>query len=233
MTSRSKPTPTESANPFSHSGLAYCLSLLTVGLFVGCGSKSPEQGSGVAITEERQLDYFEKVNVTGLGKVVIRFGTTDRCTVRTDDNLIDQYETRIKNGTLFLAPTRFMAPRSGITTTIDTSQTITSIEATGACQIVLQKFSGDELSISGKNACEFTAGGSTKTLTIDVDGSTELDLFNLKATDVAIQAKGTSKINVHSTGTLEVIADGAVVVTYEGDAEVTESLSGVSKIQRR
>lgn len=213
--------------------MASSLSLLAVGLFLGCGSKSPEQGSGVAATEQRELDYFEKINVAGLGKVIVRFGTTDQCTVRTDDNLISHYETRTQNGTLFLGPTRFMTPRSGITTTIDTSQTVTSIEATGACQIVLQKFSGDELTITANDACEFTAGGTTKTLTIEVDGSTELDLFKLQATDIAIKAKGTSRINVHSTGTLEVIADGAVVVTYEGSAEVTEALTGVSKIQRQ
>lgn len=203
------------------------------GLLVGCGSKSPEQGSGVAATQERVLGNFEKINATGLGKVIIRFGTSDRCVVRTDDNLIDHYETRVDDSTLFLSPTRFMSPRSGITTTIDTTAAVNSIEVHGACQIVLQQFDQEELTISAHDACEVSAAGKTRTLNLTVEGSTELDLSKLNATDIKLKAEGNSRINLKAKGTLEVIADGAVVVTYEGDAEVTQALTGVSRIQKR
>lgn len=209
------------------------LCMISCMLFAGCGSGSPEQGSGVATTQERQLDYFEKINVTGLGKVIVRFGTTDKCVVRTDDNLIDHYQTKVSNATLHLKPTRLMSPRSGITTTIDTSESVKSIEVDCACEVVLRSFSGDELTIFAKGASEVSGAGSTKELTLNVEGSTELDLFKLKATDIKIKADGNSRINVHARGTLEVIADGAVIVTYDGKAEVTQALSGVSRIQKQ
>ncbi len=210
------------------------LGLLSLLVFMGCGSGgTPEQGSGIAATQERTLEYFDTIKVSGLGKVIVRFGVEDRCEVRADDNLIDAYETRVKNGTLFLAPTKLMAPRMGLTTTINTSRTITHLEISGACEVVFQKVAAHDLTVTAKDAVQFTASGSVDELSINATGTMEAELFELASGNVSIVADGSSRINVAANNSLDVKADGAVIVTYAGDAKVTQALTGVSRVNSR
>jgi hypothetical protein len=212
------------------------LLLLSCGLafLSGCGGAlKPEQGSGVALSEERVLEPFTAIEVEGLGEVTVRFTKTDSCTVRTDDNLVEEYETRVEDGILYLSPKSLVATKVGIQVNIKTSNAIERVKLSGVCDVRLKGFSGSELVIEGDGAYKFSADGRVRKLTVNSTGNGEIELFELEATNAEVTAVGASRVNVYASGTLNVKADGAVVVTHDGDPTVTKEISGVSKLVER
>lgn len=220
------------SNNFEQLGFGLCV--LTILFFAGCGSgRSPETGSGVATTEERSLDYFDSIEASGLGKVIVTFGAEDSCKVRADDNLIDSYKTQVKNGVLYLEPTSLMSPRAGLTANINTTHTVSRLKISGACEVIFRNMESSELAVESDGSVRFTATGSVDELSIAATGSLEAELFELAARKVKIVAEGSSKINCSASGFLDVKADGAVIVTHDGDARVTQETTGVSRVSAR
>ena len=56
---------------------------------------STVKGSGNVVTKERDVSGFDKVVVSGLGRVIVTQGDEESLTVETDDNLMQYIETLI------------------------------------------------------------------------------------------------------------------------------------------
>ncbi|MBT8196357.1 MAG: DUF2807 domain-containing protein, partial [Bacteroidia bacterium] len=58
--------------------------------------------TGKTITEERALAFFDRMNITGNVNVQIEYGVSNLCKVRAGENLIDDIQTEVIGGTLFI-----------------------------------------------------------------------------------------------------------------------------------
>lgn len=209
------------------------LLLICTALFFGCGGVNHEQGSGVSATEDRALESFDSVEVVGIGQITIARNTLEGCEIKTDDNLLELYETRVENNTLFLAPLSPIRPKSGLTVTIKTSNPITRLKSSGACSVDLRGLAGSEFTFEASDACRLKANGKVDKVTIVADDNVQADFSELQCTEADVTATGSANIRIQATDTLKVDAKGAVRVYSEGGAQVTKSVDTNSRVVER
>ena len=68
----------------------------------GFGFTRRVRGSGDVVREKRRVSDFDKVALTGIGKVILTQGESESLTVETDDNILPYVETEVRGGTLVL-----------------------------------------------------------------------------------------------------------------------------------
>jgi hypothetical protein len=93
--------------------LMFFTAILTV---TGC-STFVTRGSGDLITEERQVSNFDRIDLSGMGEVVITQDGSESLSVETDDNIMKYVEAVVEGGTLklgfkdgfnFISPSRLV-----------------------------------------------------------------------------------------------------------------------------
>jgi hypothetical protein len=81
-------------------GAARCLELLEES--PGGGDETFIVGSGVIVTEPREVEDFTGVVLNGVGEVEIRHGNTESLSITADDNILAHLTSEVRNGRLFL-----------------------------------------------------------------------------------------------------------------------------------
>ena len=65
------------------------------------GSKKA-RGNGSIVTEDRSIDEFSKLKVSGSFRVVLTSDRTKELSIKTDENLMDYIITEVKDGSLII-----------------------------------------------------------------------------------------------------------------------------------
>src|SRR5688572_28244682 len=79
--------------------LAYIVSLFCA-LAAGCGGMNGIRGSGVVVSETREVRNFSAIDLSGIGTVRLQQTGTETLTVEAEENLLPLLVTRVENGTL-------------------------------------------------------------------------------------------------------------------------------------
>jgi autotransporter translocation and assembly factor TamB len=163
------------------------------------------EGSGIVISEQREVQDFDRIQLTGAGDVFITQEGVELVTVESDDNLLPYIETEVRAGTLMLGYTDEVIERS-----IRPSQTIKYF-------VSLKDINGLEISGSGD---VYSESLNTERLTIQVDGSSDITFEQLTTNQFDIEVNGSSNIQV------EQLTAQDVDVTINGSADI--NLSGLA-----
>jgi hypothetical protein len=219
------------------------------------------RGSGDVIVEERDVSDFEKIQVSGVGRVIITQGSSESLSVETDDNLLEYIETEVNGNTLeigFSRETSFgvgggrkvLEPTDGFTFRIGVID-LNSILLSGAAKVEVEKLKTDSLNINlsgaGDIAVEdlnakdlevFVSGagdvevaGKVEDLRLSLSGFGRFQGFDLDSQDASVTISGAGGADVWVTETLDVTISGAGDVKYYGSPTVTPEISGVGRIQ--
>ncbi|WP_196527538.1 GIN domain-containing protein [Nostoc commune] len=92
------------------------LTLLNIGLVIGLAgcnlisSTSNVQGSGNVKTEKRSLASFASLDVNFAGSIQVRSQGQESLEISGDDNMIPLITTEVKNGTLYIRPSKGYNP---------------------------------------------------------------------------------------------------------------------------
>tara|TARA_B110000037_G_C17001263_1_gene457324 strand:+ start:312 stop:593 length:282 start_codon:yes stop_codon:yes gene_type:complete len=65
------------------------------------GSKKA-RGNGSIVTEDRTVDEFSRLKVSGSFRVVLTSDRTKELSIKTDENLMDYIITEVKDGSLII-----------------------------------------------------------------------------------------------------------------------------------
>jgi hypothetical protein len=178
-----------------------CIVTMTViAVFItGCCIK----GSGDLETETRNVDDFENIDIDISGDIIISQGDTFRVTVKTDDNLIDDITTEVRNNTLY----------------IDRDHDGRCINFTSlVVRIRLPELRS--IKIDGSSEVEIKDGFETETMKLTVDGSGDIVAREpLSAEVFTVGIDGSGDVNLKlEVAELNTIIDGSGDVTYTGYA---------------
>lgn len=217
----------------------------TTGTFFTATGKS---GSGTLKRETRAVRDFSSIAMSGVGVVHLRQAPNYKVVVELDDNLLQYYETVVKNGVLELNFKTGTAIRnlkelniyidmpdlknlslSGTTTVIfDSSFTIKTFKAdtSGASKIVGTLYA-DSIAVSASGAAAITLTGKAQSLKIDVSGTGSFDCLALDAQNVYVDTSGAASIKVSATNHLKVTIAGASNVQYKGNPTIDKTISGI------
>ncbi|MCE9595449.1 MAG: DUF2807 domain-containing protein [Planctomycetes bacterium] len=183
-------------------------------------------GSGVARSELRSSDDFQRIEVRGSFDVVAEVGASTSLEVTADDNLLPYIITRVENGTLILEMKDGSYSSHVPQVARITSPRLDGFAVEGSGDARLSKLTGPSFSIAISGSGDVAASGAVDALSIDISGSGDVAARELGAKRVRISIAGSGDVSVDATEDLDVSIAGSGDVNYVGHPRVKQSVSG-------
>lgn len=204
-------------------------------------------GSGNKITQERNVSGFSSVSFSGAGNLNIIQDATTRLKLTGDDNILDNVETYVQDGVLYIKPKQCV---SGGIDAYANMDTIRAISLNGSGNIIGgTRIISDDLTLALSGSGKILAGLQAKKLTVTVSGSGEstligtvddfiyessgsnkLSAYKLSAKRGKITISGSGNAETTAEETLDATISGSGTVYYKGNATVSQTVSGSGKI---
>lgn len=215
------------------------------------GDEIGEPGSGVVVSEDRDVGAVTRVLFGSEGEVHISFGAEASLTVEADDNLLSHLETEVEEDQLHIrtvegvdiAPSR--SPRFHIVL-----PALTEIELSGVGDVVVEPVESQTLSVALLGVGDITlrdvdvdlllydlAGVGTVSISGtaeeqrgSVSGRCSFYAADLESERAMLQASGGGYAVVSVVSRLSVSATDTGAVEYYGSPSVTEEIGGLGSV---
>jgi hypothetical protein len=227
--------------------LAVCVLLLVLpSCNVACIS-----GSGKKISEDRTVNDFTAIRVSGSFKVNLVQDSSLNVHITTDDNLMKYVKTKVEGGKLTIS-------NEDVCTNGDQEVTIgvrnlNKIHVSGAVEMASNgkintgdmemEFSGStkvtldinasRLTTKGSGSTEVNLKGQASTHNIDLSGSGNVNALDFVVGDYNISTSGSSDCTINVLRELNVRSSGSSSIKYRGTpTQINNSKSGSSSIEK-
>jgi hypothetical protein len=187
-------------------------------------------GSGVEATEERTLEAFSAIDLSGESALAVRVGGPQSVVVSADDNLVDRVTTTVGGEKLVVGTEGSFRTTSPMTVTV-TVPSLDELELSGAGSVDAEGVRGERLvvTLSGDGLVRVT--GRVEKLDVRLAGTGNAELAELEAADVRAELGGTGRISVHAGRTLDASIPGTGTITYRGSPlDVTQRVTGTGSV---
>lgn len=190
------------------------LALILLILFAMTAACSQVTGSGDIVSQEMDLNGFDKLDISQGFNVEVNQGDEFSVLIRVDDNLVEYLQVEKVGDTLKigLEQNRVYGP--------------SSLQA----EITMPSLTG--LEVSG--GTDVTVSGTGDDISIDASGGSDVDLASFTVVNANIDASGGSDVTINASGTLNVDASGGSQVYYLGSPTLGQiETSGGSDVDPR
>lgn len=188
------------------------------------------RGSGIRVSESRDLSGFDAVDLSGVGTLKVEMGETHEVTITVDDNLIDFVETEVRDGTLHIRETESIRPQQGLLIEVVLPQ-LTSVDCSGAGSVELTDITGETLAVSASGACSIKGSGDVNKLTLDISGAGSVQFADLLTQSASVRLSGAASTSVYAAESLNASVSGVGSVNcYGNPTNVNKSISGIGSI---
>lgn len=223
------------------------VSFLTIGLGLVLFSSQPalagdlfgifgsgERGSGEIASEEREVDEFDRIKIDGSTDVFVTIGEEQSVKVTTDDNLLDNIETRVRGRhTLLISSHGNIRSRRGVRVDI-TVPKLTSVRISGSGDADIEGLRGESFEIEISGSGDVVVEGEVDEVEITIDGSGDVDARHLKAKDAYVKIAGSGDVDVFAAESFDGNVYGSGDISFWGRPEhVSRHVSGSGDISRR
>ena len=166
-------------------------------------------GSGNLVTESREVGSFTRIDVSGGANVELTVdpSLSQSVSVTYDDNLLDNIVTRVDDNTLIIE-TKGLVPTPG------------------ASRRFVTVVTDDIEEIAASGGADVTGEGVTESYTLRASGGSDVDLLDLQASSVEIDASGGTDVWVFASQSVTGEASGGADVEIFGsppNVNVSES----------
>lgn len=153
------------------------LLLILVALLTGC---SFVRGSGVTVTETREVSNFDRVELKSIGELTIIQGEPETLTIEAESNIVRRVKTDVWGGTLTIEFT------GGVLGDVIPTEPI-------RYELTMKDISGIKLSGAGRI---YSASIATRYLDLDVSGVGDVIIDDLEAEDLEVDLSGAGTIDL-------------------------------------
>lgn len=217
-----------------------------------CDKHIRKKGSGVISTTTRSLsESFTEMDVDGSYELYIHVDDEPKVTITTDDNIIQEVQTFVQDGKLFIEMNddysnyRYTAMEIHVYGTHfenidlngainahvqDTIQSPTLVFHQNGSGNTSMKFSGDELELRMTGNSTLQVDGMANAFDCTIDGAGKIDALDLHAANVNAKIKGSGDVYVFCDDFLIASIDGSGKIRYLGNPSVTSSITGSGSI---
>ncbi len=189
------------------------------------------QGSGVVITETREVSGFDEIVVFGSGEVIVTVTGTESLQIEAEDNIMPILTTDVVNGRLELGSSRSYTTTRGITYTI-TAAELTKVTIEGSGDVDATGIDTDSFSVQIDGSGNVVPVGTSTELDVEVNGSGDVDTTGLVAAVGTVEINGSGNATVNVTNQLAITINGSGNVTYLGSPVVDEQINGSGNVNR-
>lgn len=187
-------------------------------------------GSGVDLSENRNVDTFTKIEMDSVSDLNIVIGDTQSIKITADNNLIDLIETTVNNGTLNITNKKQFNSLLGIKIDIVVVD-LDSVILDGVGDIVISNISGTDLKLENSGVGELTAKGTVTNLVAKLDGVGDLNLYELICDNINVSSDGVGDIEVYAIKSLSIYLNGVGSVYHKGIETIKITDNGVGSAQ--
>ncbi len=191
------------------------------------------QGSGVILQQNREVEEFGKIEVSGSVKLNVSTGDSEQSLeVSGDDNILPFLVTETVDGTLKIYLKSGSYSMTAPIEVTATCATLQSLHCSGACRVAVERIDTEELQCHLSGASEIQLTGTCNRLSIESSGASRINSKMLVARDVRVNISGAGNAEIHASSSLSGSCSGAVKIRYAGSpASVKVSSSGASSVR--
>ncbi len=217
--------------------------------FSGCDIQGHViRGSGVIITEQRDVSGFTEVDISVALDITIEQTGEESLELVGDDNILARITTEVTGNRLkiylkdrvltHLSPTEDIKARltvkdiskidlsgSAEITANDLSTVALDIDISGSAEVMMSNLDVDDLDIELSGSGKFKLSGRADVQSIDISGSGDYDARDLVSKECYISIAGSGDATVNVTDFLSVNVAGSGDVKYLGDPRVSYSVA--------
>lgn len=218
----------------------------------GCRNFDCVYGSGNQVTQTREVEPFNEIEVGGSIKLVLKQDSNASLRIVADDNIQELIDTRV-NGNKLVIETENNLCDSGPITIYATARTWEGIDASGAVEVVSDgTLSGErfKLELSGSTkvkldlntgdmrtdasgATEVLLTGQARSHEIEISGSGEVEALDFVVGNYNIRTSGASELKINALNELNVRSSGSSEISYRGNPKnVNNNNSGASSLNK-
>jgi hypothetical protein len=212
------------------------------------------KGSGVIVSEKRQVADFTSINIDFPTEVTVKQGSATALTIEGDDNIVAEVATRVSGNTLYIEsrqpswtwsfnPTRPVR----IDITVKDLQGV-DFPSAGTLRVEALKTEALRLSISGAGSVKLVdldtrsltsdmsgagsvnASGKADSLRMDISGLGSFQGGSLESQDADATISGAGSATLWVKTSLIVNISGTGSIHYYGSPSVTRNVSGLGSI---
>jgi len=212
-------------------------------------SNNCEEGFGSTVTQELNLSEFTGFELNVDAQVYIREGDDLEVTVKGQENIIDELETRVRNDIweiefddciensdvlrIFITSPNlnFIANNGSGKIQSDDILRINDLEiknnGSGAIQLSVE---ADIITARNTGSGKLEIEGVAATLDANIRGSGDLQAFDLLAKDGQVEIDGSGDAQVNISDFLEIMIEGSGDVYYKGNPDLKVTTRGSGKV---
>ena len=220
--------------------LTYTLSALLLFVSINACAQNKRKGNGKLVTKERTIEHFDALKVAGSFNVELTSSMKNQLSIHTDENLIEDIITEVKDGTLIIRNKKnsylktsnrksikikvpLVALKSAKLSgsgkihsqeTVQADRLNTSLSGSGKILLTVtaQKLNS-QLSGSGK----IQLNGEAQKVKAKLSGSGSIRLQEIKAKDAEATLAGSGSIYLSCSNDLEATVAGSGRIRYHGE----------------
>jgi hypothetical protein len=224
--------------------------VLSLCLFSSCRVKT---GSGNIVSVNRSESGFHGVNAGGNFKVHLKQGPDYKVTLRADDNIIEDIETDVRNGKLYVNYENNVSLRNVTMEVFVESPALRYISASAGAVIDGEGLikEDNKIEVHGSSAGKVTVNvdapnvdahassgsnlhllGRTKNVDAQSSSGASLDADELLAENVKADASSGASIQVYGSVKVNAEASSGASVNYRGSGTVTSKASSGGNVRK-
>lgn len=221
-------------------------------LLVGC---SFVRGSGVVVTETREVSNFDRVELDSIGELTVIQGEPESLTIEAESNIARRVITDVVGGTLTIEftggtlgdviptePIRFeltMKDISGIKLSgagrIYSAGIATpnlDLDVSGVGDVIVDKLEAERLAVNLTGAGTIDLAGKIREQNVKLSSVGNYSARGLESNRAVIALTGAGTATLWATEELDVKISGVGTVDYYGDPVVSQDISGLGRLNR-
>jgi hypothetical protein len=182
-------------------------------------------------TETRDVASFNRVETDSSVDVRLRVGEKQHVRVRAGEKVIDDVATEVRDGTLHVSFDHDGWGGNDVVVEASVPKLV-GIDASGSGDIEADGIDADAFALSSEGSADIVLTGSTAALDVEVEGSGNADLGDLRAREATVKVHGSGDADVRADDRLDVDVDGSGNVRYHGDPQLTSNVDGSGDLSR-
>ena len=212
------------------------------------------QGEGELVEESRQVEGFNKIEINGLGEIIVELGTEESLTVEAEENLMQYLETYVRGNALVIeiedgitiVPTKSLTfyvtavsleglaiSGAGNIQLPDLEADRFSIDLSGAGNIEIDSLTADSFDVSMSGVGNLSVfDGQVSSQDLRISGAGKYSARNLESDEAEITISGVGSATLRAENYLKVTISGGGDVSYYGNPDVDSEISGLGDLDR-
>ena len=213
--------------------LTYTLSALILFISLSACAQNKRKGNGSLITKERSIENFDALKVAGSFNVELTSSKKNQLSINTDENLIEDIITEVKNGTLIIRTKKNSYLKTSNRKSIKIKVPLVALKSaklSGSGKIHSQEtVESNRLNTSLSGSGKIVLSVATQQLNSQLSGSGKIQLKG-EAQQVAAKLSGSGSIRLQEVKAKDAEAtlagSGSIYLSCSNDLDATVAGSG-------